>query len=70
MTSSVVLGRGRDRGLEELLAQLKALTFRCEDGDEEDGFVFCFRIILRSRQRRHHSVRTAADRTSSSELLR
>eukprot|EP00903_Cladosiphon_okamuranus_P014842 g13743.t1 len=41
MTSSVVLGRGRDRGLEELLAQLKALTlrsrlrtlefFRCDD---------------------------------------
>lgn len=30
MTSSVVLGRGRDRGWEELLAQLKALTFRCE----------------------------------------
>lgn len=28
MTSSVVLGRGRDRGLAELLAQLKALTFR------------------------------------------
>ncbi|CBJ27458.1 conserved unknown protein [Ectocarpus siliculosus] len=28
MTSSVVLGRGRDRGLAELLAQLKAFTFR------------------------------------------
>ncbi|CAM9343026.1 unnamed protein product [Scytosiphon promiscuus] len=28
MTSSVVLGRGRDRGLEEILAQLKSFTFR------------------------------------------
>ncbi|CAM9270699.1 unnamed protein product, partial [Ectocarpus sp. 13 AM-2016] len=28
MTSSVVLGRGRDRGLAELLTQLKAFTFR------------------------------------------
>lgn len=28
MTSFVVLGRGRDRGVDELLAQLKAFTFR------------------------------------------
>lgn len=28
MTSSVVLGRDRDRGVDELLAQLKAFTYR------------------------------------------